>query len=302
MKSRFLFPYQFKLLGWFLAVPGFILGYFVLYHDYNIPGFDLKSQHTHGVFVSMVENLTNELALVLVVLGLLFVAFSKERREDELTARMRYNALYWAILINYLIYGAWLIVALVHDAFPHGNRILSNSFTDILVIAVYNLFTPLVIFVIRYYYLKYRKNNEYKVDKLFYLPYKPFKVVGVSLSVVMLVSILLSFVIKWIKINQINAETLQDLIIFLPLALLLWAYSKEKNEDEFIATLRLESMQLAVYINYIILLIANCFLFFTDFMVFMFVNLSTIALFFVIRFNYILRKYNKATEQGELAS
>lgn len=302
MKSRFLFPYQFKLLGWLLAVPGFIFGYFVLYHDCNIPGFELKSQHTHGVFVSMVENFTNERALVLVVLGLLFIAFSKEKKEDELTARMRYNALYWAILINYLIYGAWLIVALVHDLFPHGNRIMSNSFTDILAIAVYNLFTPLVIFVIRYYYLKYRKNNEYKVDKLFYLRYKPFKIIGVSVSIVMLAGILLSFVIKWVKINEINTEALQDLIIFLPVALLLWAYSKEKNEDEFIATLRLESMQLAVYVNYIILLIANCFLFFTDFMVFMFVNLSTIALFFVIRFNYILRKYNKATELEEQAS
>jgi len=112
----------------------------------------------------------------------------------------------------------------------------------------------------------------------------------------------LSFIIKWVSGNRINEDILEDMMLFLPLALLLWTYSKEKNEDEFIATLRLESMQLAVYTNYIILLVANCFLFFTDFMVFMFINLSTITLFFVIRFNYILRKYNKATEQGELAS
>ncbi len=39
-----------------------------------------------------------------------------------------------------------------------------------------NFFTPLVIFIARYYYLRYSKNGEYKVDRLFYLsPQNPYK-------------------------------------------------------------------------------------------------------------------------------
>lgn len=302
MKSRFLFPNQFKLLGWLLAIPGFVLGYFVLYHEYKIPGFELVIRHQDGLFISAVENFTNELALAMIVLGLLFIAFSKEKKEDELTARMRYNALYWAILINYLIYGIWLTATIIRAVFFPDIRVI-GEFTDVLATTIYNLFTPLVIFVVRYYYLRYSKNGEYKVGKLFYMPYKPYKIIGRLVSVIILTMLLVIFIIKWFFKEDIKGlDPLFDLFVFLPLSLLMWAYSREKNEDEFVATLRLESMQLAVYINYAILLVANCCLFFTGFLMFMFINLATIAFFFVMRFNYILWKYNKEAEQGELAS
>ena len=79
-------------------------------------------------------------------------------------------------------------------------------------------------------------------------------------------------------------------MLSLPIALLMWGYSRRSEEDEFISTLRLESMQLAVYFNYGVLLVANFFFYFLDFMVVMFLNLGTIALFFVLRFSYALWK------------
>ena len=76
------------------------------------------------------------------------------------------------------------------------------------------------------------------------------------------------------------------------MSLLMWGYSRRNEEDEFISTLRLESMQLAVYFNYAVLLLANFLFYSLDFMVVMFLNLGTIALFFVLRFSYVLWKSN----------
>jgi hypothetical protein len=57
---------------------------------------------------------------------------------------------------------------------------------DILGMSIYNLFTPLVIFIIRYNYLRYSKNGEYRVGNLYYLPAKPYKFIGKLLSIPLL--------------------------------------------------------------------------------------------------------------------
>jgi len=302
MKSRFLLPNQLRPFGWILALPGFVLGYLVIYRDYEIPGFGFsvrpKSHFFHG---SLYQGLTNTLALTLVIVGLFIVAFSKEKKEDELTARMRQNALYWAVLANYVMYLVWLLVNVVISVFKLNSDGL-GSFNDMAAMCTYNLFTPLAIFIARYYYLRYSKNGEYKVDKLFYLPAKPYKLIGQLISVPLLLIILFAFTGSLFFNGDIDPKDwVEDLFLLLPATLLVWGYSRQRNEDEFVSTLRLESMQIAVYVNYAILLLANFFFYFTDFLLVMFLNLGTIALFFIIRFNYILWKYNKENMKGTLA-
>ncbi len=75
---------------------------------------------------------------------------------------------------------------------------------------------------------------------------------------------------------------------------ILVGFSKEKQEDEFIAKTRLESLVWAVYVNYAIL--AFCFLFFFsfEFLQVMIYNMFTILLFFIARFYYVLNKFNKS--------
>lgn len=302
MRTRFLLSNQLRLLGWFLAIPGFVLGYFALYQHFKIPGFGLSIWPRSPFFHNPVyQDLTSTLALLLVIAGLFMVAFSKEKKEDELTARMRLNALYWAVLINYLIYLIWLIVTLTIGVLQLDKDAL-GSFADMLGMATYNLFTPLLIFIGRYNYLRYSKNGEYKVDQLFFLPEKPYKLIGQVISAPLVILILLGLTGSWfVKGSFELAEWVEVAFLFLPVSLLIWGYSKPRDEDEFVSSLRLESMQLAVYINYAVLLLANCFLFFTDFMLVMFLNLGTIALFFVIRFNYILRKHYRDNTKGSLA-
>lgn len=302
MKSRFLLPHRLRPLGWILAIPGFVLGYLIIYRDYEIPGFGFlvrpKSLFFHG---SLYQGLTNTLALTLVITGLFIVAFSKEKKEDELTARMRQNALYWAVLVNYLAYVVWLIVNLILSIFISGKNGF-DSFNNMGMMCTYNFFTPLVIFIARFYYLRYSKNGEYKVDKLVYLPERPYKFIGQLISVPILIIVLFAFTGSWFFNGDIDPKDwIEYLFLLLPVTLLIWGYSRQKNEDEFISTLRLESMQIAVYVNYAVLLLANFFFYFTDFLVVMYINLGTIALFFVARFNYILWKYNKGNMKGTLA-
>lgn len=73
---------------------------------------------------------------------------------------------------------------------------------------------------------------------------------------------------------------------------LLVMFSKEKKEDEFINQLRLSSLQFAVLINYLLLLV--CFLLihgfsFLDVMVY---NMFTVIILYIIRFQYLLRNYS----------
>ncbi len=71
-------------------------------------------------------------------------------------------------------------------------------------------------------------------------------------------------------------------------------FSREKREDEFIANLRLSSLLWAVYVNYILLLLAFLFVYGTPFLSVMMYNMFTILIIFIVRFNYILYKNAKS--------
>ena len=87
--------------------------------------------------------------------------------------------------------------------------------------------------------------------------------------------------------------------ILLICGLLFIAFAKEKAEDEFIARLRLESLVWATYVNYIILAISILFIYDMVFFWVLIINMFTILLFFLLRFNWILYKTNKQMEHEE---
>ena len=74
---------------------------------------------------------------------------------------------------------------------------------------------------------------------------------------------------------------------------LMVAFSKEKEEDEFIASIRLESLVWATYVNYGVLLISLFLIYTVSFFFVMIINMFTILLFFILRFNLILWKSKK---------
>lgn len=79
---------------------------------------------------------------------------------------------------------------------------------------------------------------------------------------------------------------------------LMVSFSKEKNEDEFIAELRLSSLLWAVCVSYILLLIAFMLVYGTPFLDVMVYNMFTVLIIFIIRFNYLMYKNSKtATDE-----
>lgn len=77
---------------------------------------------------------------------------------------------------------------------------------------------------------------------------------------------------------------------------LLVMFSKEKNEDEFIASIRLNALSWATVVNYAILLIAICFVYDFSFFWILVFNMFTILFIFLLRFYWLMYQSSKTSE------
>ena len=109
---------------------------FSLFNDNAL--FDNGNHHN---FSFVETNVTNTIVGMLFLIGALMVSFSKERREDEFIANLRLSSLLWSVWVNY----ALLLVAFV---LVYGLAFFS--------VMVYNMFTILIIFIIRFNYILWR--------------------------------------------------------------------------------------------------------------------------------------------------
>jgi hypothetical protein len=136
MDSSLLIPNRYKRIGWMVLVPSFILGLFVRFADLQFSFLEISKKDKSLLDDDI--NLTDELALTGIIIGLLLLAFSREKVEDEYIGKIRLESLQWAVLINYilLIIATWLI---------HG-----LGYIDVM---TYNMLTVLVIFLIRFHYV-----------------------------------------------------------------------------------------------------------------------------------------------------
>lgn len=94
--------------------------------------------------------------------------------------------------------------------------------------------------------------------------------------------------------NDVTDEIISCLLI---LGAILVGFSKEKQEDEGIAMLRLNSLMWAVLVNYIILFLAIIFVYDIPFLKVLTYNMFTVLLIFIGRFHFMLYrkfKYNLA--------
>jgi len=142
-----LLPYTFKTLGWIILLPTTILSLFVIAYDYSFDWLNIKtfSFIDDGFGIAAETNLTNTILGSLFIIGALFVSFSKEKIEDEYISSLRLSSLMWAVFINYAI-------LLVCFLFVYG-----LNFLDIM---VYNMFTVLIIFILRFHYLVYKNSKN----------------------------------------------------------------------------------------------------------------------------------------------
>jgi len=155
MKTKFLFPHTCKTIGWIIAIPSFILmvlnlhfGFTFSFLDYqaNVPKVLLDNNF---LFTIQSNNFTDEIGGVLLIIGLLMIAFSKEKYEDERILKLRLESLLWAVFVNSI----FLIFSII---FFYNSLFLN--------IMAYNICTPLILFITRFnvvmYFEQKRLNKE----------------------------------------------------------------------------------------------------------------------------------------------
>ena len=158
MKLNFLFPNKFKRIGWFTLIPSAIIGLSTLIYEYepsfldfNVPAIfvDELFSVNKKTFRMVTNNILNEILGVLIIISTFFVAFSKEKSEDEYISKIRFESLAWAVYFNYAI----LILTFLF--------IYDFAF---LWVMVFNMFTVLLFFIVRFNWQisKLKKSASYE--------------------------------------------------------------------------------------------------------------------------------------------
>lgn len=158
MSNKLLLPNKYKLIGWYLLIPTTILGIFLSFTEFeslqiNTKVFAIFSDQVfrESKFFSFIEtNITSTIIGVIFIIGAMMVGFSKEKREDEFIEKLRLSSLLWAVWVNYIL----LFLSLI---FIYG--------TAFLTVMIYNMFTVLIIFIIRFNYILYKNSKAVSDEK-----------------------------------------------------------------------------------------------------------------------------------------
>jgi FlaA1/EpsC-like NDP-sugar epimerase len=141
MENSLLIPGKYKVIGWIIFILSASLGIATLYWDYRILGLVLPLKES--VFFD--ANLTNELALAGVIIGLMIIVFAREKIEDEYISLMRLKCLQWSVLISFVI------LFILNFVFYGGS---------FYIVLIYNMFTIPLIFIAKFNYSMYRLRRE----------------------------------------------------------------------------------------------------------------------------------------------
>jgi hypothetical protein len=161
MKTNYLLPNKYKKVGWVLFSLGILGGIFMYVTGFDATGLDtteilkmkvlsIYDDQIFGKpsFFKIVENgIFDEFVSTFIIVGGFLVGFTREKIEDEFIYKLRKDSLVWALIVNYSI----LLIAIL---FVYGMSFLHILF--------FNMFTPLLFFVIRFSVLKskYLRNEE----------------------------------------------------------------------------------------------------------------------------------------------
>ncbi|MCH8486581.1 MAG: hypothetical protein LAT75_06925 [Candidatus Cyclonatronum sp.] len=97
---------------------------------------------------------------------------------------------------------------------------------------------------------------------------------------------------RWFTFTQTNIAT-ELTATGIIIGGLMLAFSRRETEDEYITRIRLESLVWAVYANYIVLLFAIWFVFSSPFFTVMIVNMFTVLLIFIMRFEWVMFRLSR---------
>lgn len=150
MKATNLLPNRARRLGWIILLPALVLGTLVMYFEFEIPGFEVVLPYKNFLSNGVNENnLTDELVSIILIVALVLIAFSEEKEEDEWISKIRLESLQWSVYANYTL----LILAILF--------IYDMLFFEAL---VYNMYTILILFILRFNYVLHVKFNPNRIE------------------------------------------------------------------------------------------------------------------------------------------
>ena len=141
MKKIFLLPHSFKKVGWAILIPTFVIGFMMFIDGCNgFPGYLMKGLDPAGGLYRVLDSdamtaILNNIAIIGICAGSLFVACSREPIEDELITQVRLNSLLVALYLN----TAFVVVSA-----------LCFYELDYLYVMIGNIFTVLLVFLVVY--------------------------------------------------------------------------------------------------------------------------------------------------------
>ena len=158
MSSKLLLPNRYKKIGWVILIPATILGIVLAFHEFgegwmHAPVFAIANDginDNYKYFTVSDANITNTVIGLLFLIGAMLVSFSKEKTEDEFIAEIRLSSLLWAVCVSYIL----LLIAFI---FVYG-----TPFFDVM---IYNMFTVMIIFIVRFNYILYKNYKTVPDEK-----------------------------------------------------------------------------------------------------------------------------------------
>jgi len=154
MNTRYLLPNYLKFPGWIILGIGVIFGiWFFAFDEVMDIKIWMPALHNSfpmdgnsGLFRLVYNSIIDEIAVTLIIIGSIFVAFSKEKTEDEYIMKIRLESLVWALIANSVIMLFCMLT------------LYGMSFT---IATEFNLVTVLILFVIKFQ-IALRKANKYE--------------------------------------------------------------------------------------------------------------------------------------------
>lgn len=144
-----LFPHTYRYIGWTVLIVGLILGILLMFFHFSFTwldirvfavagGSDIFSGNSDNSMFQMVENnFTDEMVALLILIGSVLVAFSKEKVEDEYYSQLRFEAIVWALKIQSVL----LLLAILF--------LYNFAFLSFMIIALVSFY---LLYIGRYHY------------------------------------------------------------------------------------------------------------------------------------------------------
>lgn len=148
MKSKsYLFPNHFQKLGWGLFIFSFIFLLLSMYAFNSLKLFSQNDSHYATFFLYLI-----------LLFSALFVAFSKEKIEDELIQHIRYSSVVITGYVGFSIYAMYLLIYAFNQSFDFFPQTFLRYFKLVNPVTLFVLY--ILVFRVRIFVSKREVNNE----------------------------------------------------------------------------------------------------------------------------------------------